>query len=272
MRSTGGRVGFAVGLVVLGVIVFGRFLTPYPPNAIGVGPPTSPPTAEHLLGTDQLGRDVLSRTLVGGNTIIVIPLVAVTLAFVIGALVGMLGAYRAGRLDMLMIRGIDVFLTVPPLLLVLVLIAGLGSSEIVLGFTLVLVYAPRVARIARGATQGVVTSEYVSAAQARGERTLWILWREILPNISSPLIADFALRVTYGVIFIATLNFLGLGVQPPDADWGVMVAEGRGFINIVPTATLAPAAAIALLSISLNLFADALTQHANREWRGNVVL
>ena len=119
-------------------------------------------------------------------------------------------------------------------------------------------------RLVRGATQGVITSEYVAAAQARGERTGSMLFREILPNIMAPTTADFALRITYAVIFVATLNFLGLGVQPPKADWGVMVAQYRGFITLNPVATLGPAAMIALLSISLNLIADALTQHVTR--------
>jgi peptide/nickel transport system permease protein len=272
LASAEGRIGLGIGAIVLFVIVFGRFFTPYHPNAINIGPPTAHPSASHLLGTDQLGRDILSRLLVGGTTIILIPLVAVTLAFVIGGAFGMLGAYKGGRIDSLITRLFDLLLTLPPLLVVLVFIAGLGTSNVVLVFTLVLVYTPRMGRVVRGATQGVITNEYVAAAQARGERTSAILLREVLPNIVAPTVADYALRITYGVIFIATLNFLGLGVKPPKADWGVMVAEGRGFINIAPIATLAPAAAIALLSIALNLVADALTQHVTRGRREIVPL
>jgi peptide/nickel transport system permease protein len=261
LASAEGRIGVGIGAIVLFVIIFGRFFTPYPPNEVGVGGATTNPSAEHLLGTDALGRDTLSRLLVGGTTIILIPLIAVALAWVIGGTLGMLGAYKGGRLDALITRAFDLVLSLPPLLIVLVAIAALGTSNVVLVITIMLVYLPRMGRLARGATQGVVTNEYVAAAQARGERTRAILFREVLPNILAPTTADFALRITYGVIFVATLNFLGLGVQPPKADWGVMVAEGRGFINIAPAATLAPAAAIALLSIALNLIADALTQH-----------
>jgi peptide/nickel transport system permease protein len=264
LGSTEGRIGLCVSAAVFFVIVFGRFFTPYPPNAIGVGPPTSKPSAEHLLGTDQLGRDTLSRVLVGGTTIILIPLIAVVLAWVIGGTLGMLGAYRGGRGDALITRGFDLVMALPPLLIVLVAIAALGTSNVVLVVTIMLVYLPRMGRLVRGATQAVVTNDYVAAAQARGERTRTILFREVLPNIMAPTTADFALRITYGVIFVATLNFLGLGVQPPRADWGVMVAEGRGYINIAPVGTLAPAAAIAALSIALNLIADALTQHVTR--------
>jgi peptide/nickel transport system permease protein len=272
LESTEGRIGLGLGLVVLFVIVFGRFFTPYAPNAIQVGPSAAGPTWSHLLGTDALGRDVLSRLLVGGGAIILIPLVAVTIAWLLGLTLGMLGVYRGGIVDTLISRFLDLLLTLPPLLVVLTLIGGAGTSNVVLVGSLVLVYTPRMGRIARGATQAVITSEYVQAAQARGERTFAILFREVLPNIISPTVADYVLRITYGVIFIATLNFLGLGVQPPKADWGVMIHDHYGFFNIAPVATLAPAGAIALLSISLNLVADALTQHVTQAHREVVPL
>jgi peptide/nickel transport system permease protein len=265
--SSQGRLGLVLAGTILFVIVFGRFFTPYSPDAIGVGDSTAGPSGSHLLGTDSLGRDTLSRLLVGGTTIVALPLVAVGLAWLIGGVLGMLGAYRGGLIDGLVARAFDVLMALPPLLIVLVAIAALGTSNLVLVLTITLVYLPRMGRLVRGATQGVIKLEYVAAAQARGERTAAILFREVLPNIVAPTTADFALRVTYGVIFVATLNFLGLGVQPPKADWGVMVAEGRGFININPLATLAPAATIALLSIALNLIADALTAHVTRSGR-----
>jgi peptide/nickel transport system permease protein len=272
LQSTEGRIGLGIGLIVLFVIVFGRFFTPYKPNAIAIGPAAAGPSWSHLLGTDALGRDVLSRLLVGGGAIILIPLVAVTIAWVLGLTFGMLGVYRGGVIDALITRFLDLLLTLPPLLIVLTLIGGAGTGNVVLVASLVLVYTPRMGRIARGATQAVITSEYVQAAQARGERTLTILFREVLPNIISPTVADYALRITYGVIFIATLNFLGLGVQPPKADWGVMIHDHYGFFTTAPVATFAPAAAIALLSISLNLIADALTQHVTQAHREVVLL
>jgi peptide/nickel transport system permease protein len=264
LASWEGRIGLGLGVIVLFVIAFGRFFTRYPPNEVNVGPPTASPSGAHLLGTDDLSRDVFSRLLVGGTTIIVIPLIAVTLAWLIGGTLGMLAAYRGGLTDAVITRTYDLLMSLPPLLIVLVAIAALGTSSVVLVLTIMLVYLPRMGRLVRGATQGVITSEYVAAAQARGERTSAMLFREILPNIMAPTTADFALRITYAVIFVATLNFLGLGVQPPKADWGVMVAQYRGFISLNPWATLGPAAMIALLSISLNLVADALTQHVTR--------
>jgi len=266
-----GQIGLVLGAIMLGIILFGRFFTPYSPTELGVGPQTVGPSTEHLLGTDNLGRDVFSRFLTGGDTILVVPLVAVTLAFLFGGSLGMLGAYARGRIDAVISRTFDLLLTLPPLLLVLVIIAGLGTSTIVLVVTVALVFVPRVGRVLRGATQAIVTNDYVAAAQARGERTASILGREVLPNIAAPAIADFALRITYAIIFVATLNFLGLGAQPPDPDWGLMVADSRNFLSVQPWATLAPAAGIAALSISFNLIADALTRHLTRETSKGVV-
>jgi peptide/nickel transport system permease protein len=266
-----GRVGLSIGLIMLFVIAFGRFFTPYPPTEIGVGLPTQAPSADHYFGTDHLGRDVFSRFLTGGDTIVLVPLAAVLLAFVVGGGLGMLGGYLRGRWDTVITRTFDLLLTLPPLLLVLVLIAGLGTSSIVLIVTVGLVFLPRMGRVVRGATQAVVTSDYVAAAQARGENTVSILTREVFPNIAAPTIADFALRITYGVIFVATLNFLGLGAQPPEPDWGLMVADSRAYLSAQPWAALAPMLGIAALSISFNLIADALTRHLTRETARGVV-
>jgi peptide/nickel transport system permease protein len=266
-----GRVGIALGLVMLGLIVLGRFFAPYDPTELGTGVAASGPSANNVLGTDHLGRDVLSRFLAGGDTILVVPLIAVTLAFVAGGGLGMLGGYLRGWPDALITRTFDLLLTLPPLLLVLVVIAGLGTSRLVLIVTVALVFLPRMGRVVRGATQAVVTNDYVAAAQARGERTSAIVVREVLPNIAAPAIADFALRITYAIIFVATLNFLGLGAQPPKPDWGLMVSESRSFIAVAPWATLAPAVGIAALSVAFNFIADALTRHLTRESAKGVV-
>jgi peptide/nickel transport system permease protein len=155
----------------------------------------------------------------------------------------------------------DLALALPPLLLALVLIAGFGTSPLVMVITVALIFAPRTGRIVRGATQAVVTGDYVAAAQARGETVGFILVRELLPNIAATVIAEFALRMTWAVIFVAALSFLGLGAQPPSSDWGLMVAQARSFITVSPFGVLAPAIGIAILSVSLNLIADALASH-----------
>jgi peptide/nickel transport system permease protein len=270
--SVEGLIGVSVGACMLMLIAFGRFVTPYSPTEVGAGSPTAGPSLDHFFGTDNLGRDVFSRFLVGGDAVILVPIVAVTLALIGGGSLGMLGGYFRGSADAVITRAFDILLTLPPLLLVLVIIAGLGTSKSVLILTIALVFVPRVGRIIRGATQSVVTSDYVAAAQARGERTSAILVREVLPNIVTLAIADYALRITYGVIFVSTLDFLGVGAQPPDPDWGLMVAESRSFLTVAPIATVAPAVGIVGLSVSFNLIADALARHLARESRVAVVV
>jgi peptide/nickel transport system permease protein len=259
-----GRAGLVIAGLVLGLVVFGRFLAPYSPTEIAVGPSVAGPSREHLLGTDDLGRDVFSRVLTGGDSIILVPLLAALVSLVVGGGLGMLGGYLGGSTDAAITRVFDLMLILPALLLVLMLIAAFGSSTPVLVLTIGLVFVPRMGRIVRGATQAVVANDYISAAQARGERAPSILTREVLPNITGPTIADFALRVTYGVIFVATLSFLGLGTQPPAPDWGSMIAESRSFIVVNPWATLGPVICIAALSVAFNLIADVFTGHLAR--------
>lgn len=261
LRAPEGRIGVGLGLLVLAVVVLGPALAPYPPEQLGVGPASAGPSAQHLLGTDTLGRDVLSRVLCGGTSVILIPLLAVVLAQLAGGGMGLAAGYLGGRWDAVLARLFDVVMTLPPLLLVLVLIAGLGTSGVVLVVVVALVFLPRAGRIVRAATRSQMHADYVVAAQARGESGAYVVGREILPNIVGPLMADAALRLTYAIIFVATLNFLGLGVQPPQPDWAVMISEGRATIAVTPLAVFAPAAAIAAVSVSANLIADALTAH-----------
>lgn len=259
-----GRIGLGLGVLICAVIFLGPLVAPYPPDQLATGPATALPSREHLLGTDQLGRDVFSRFLHGGASVLIVPLLAVTLGLLLGGAFGMLGAYRGGRIDQVITRTFDLVMALPPLLIVLVLIAGLGTSVVVIVTTVALVFAPRIGRIARGATQPLVASEFVAAAQLRDESTNWILRRELLPNIAGPMLAIYALYVTYGVIFVATLSFLGLGAQPPSSEWGLMVAESRSFFASNPWATLGPACGIAALSVAFTLTADAVNQHLAR--------
>jgi peptide/nickel transport system permease protein len=196
----------------------------------------------------------------GARSVILIPLLAALLAFATGGLVGMIAGFVGGRFDQAVGRVLDVMLSLPPLLIVLVIIASVGASTPVLVCSVAAVFAPRVARILRGATQGIVASEYVQAARARGERNMAIVLREILPNISPTVFVEFSVRLTYAIIFMATLNYLGLAIQPPNPNWGVMVSENQGTIALQPLATLAPAIAIGTLSVGVSLIADSATQ------------
>jgi len=261
VTSTGeGRVGFTLLVIFTLIALFGHQLAPYSPIAIATGSPNSGPSLEHLLGTDQLGRDVFSRILAGAASVIVIPLIATILTFAIGGSIGIALGFIGGRFDAVGSRVLDLFLALPPLLVVLVVIASLGSSPVVIIVSVTLVYSPRVARVLRGAAQGIATKEYVQAAQSRGEHTYWILMRELVPNMSSTVFVEFAVRLTYAIIFVATLNFLGLGVKPPSPNWGAMLFESRVTIITNPIATIAPTVAIGLLAISIGLLADAASR------------
>jgi peptide/nickel transport system permease protein len=255
-----GLVGLALAVLVLVLVLVGPAIAPWSPTEPNVGPVLAGPSGDHLLGTDTLGRDILSRFLSGGRTVIIVPLAAVTLAFVLGGALGMYAAYVEGWRDAVITRVFDFLAALPPLLLVLLLVAGLGTSDLVVTATVAIVFLPRIGRLVRGTAQAVTQNDYVKAAEARGERTATILWRELAPNIAGPAIADFALRLTYGVMFVASLNFLGLGVQPPEPNWGVMINEYRAFLSHNPLATVVPAVGIVLLSVAFNLLADALTR------------
>jgi peptide/nickel transport system permease protein len=250
---------------MLVVIVFGPALAPHSPNQLNVGLPLTRPGKGFLLGTDNLGRDVFSRFLAGGRMVLVVPLVAVALATLTGGLAGMVAAYAGGVFDAIVSRVFDVLLTLPPLLIALAVIAGFGSSAIVLGLTVAVIFAPQIGRVTRGATLAVVTADYVQAARARGERRIAIVVREIAPNIMAPVVSDLALRVTYGVIFVASLNFLGLGAQPPSSDWGLSIANSLGFVQVQPYAALTPVFGVAALSVGLNLIADSMMRYVSND-------
>jgi len=266
MRTAEGRIGLGLAVFMLLLISVGRLAAPFSPTAINVGPPIAGPSMAHLLGTDDLGRDVLSRFLYGGDTVLLVPLAAVTLALVIGGFLGLLAAYRGGWVDRLVARVFDVFLVIPALLLALVLVAGLGTSVVVIVLTVTVVYVPRLGRIVRGAAGRVAVQDFIVAAELRGESSRWVVVREILPNVAGPVLSAYALYVTYGIIFVVTLSYLGLGAQPPSSDWGLMVSDSQAFISFNPWATVAPALGIAAMSVAFTLVADA----ANRQLaRGN---
>lgn len=259
MLHTGeGQIGIGLGIAMILLIVLGRFFGPE--TDYNVGMPGSGSSAAHWFGTDTLGRDVLSRFLDGGDTVLLIPLIAVTMSLIIGGSLGLFAAYWGGWPDIIISKVFDVVLTLPPLLIVLVIIGGLGASNTVLIITVALVYAPGLGRVVRATAQTVIVNPYVLSAQARGERDISIIFREVLPNVSGPTLAEFGLRLTYAILFVATLSFLGLGVQPPAPDWGLMVAENRGLITVAPWGTLLPALGITLLAVAFNLTADALSR------------
>lgn len=251
----GGRVGAALVLFVLAVAFLGPLAAPYSPTK-PVGLSGSAPSLHDLLGTDFIGRDVLSRVLYGGRSVILLGAAATVLSYLIGGLVGLIAGYTRSFTDSLLMRGVDVLRAFPPLLVLLVLATGAGNGVPILVFGVGLVEFPPLSRIFRTATLEASQTSYVDAAVLRGERTHAILWREILPNIADQVTATLGLYFSLSIILIASMNFIGLGLQPPTADWGLMVAENRGIINLNPWVVIVPTLMIAILTVGLTLLGD----------------
>ncbi len=250
--------------IALGVALFGPYFAPYRPDEI-FGTAFDNPSQEHRLGLDFVGRDVLSRFLWGGRTAIVIALVGTTLGFVVGGAVGLVSAYRRGWLDEVLGRVTDLALAFPALILALLLLAAFGTSLTLVVIAIAVTTAPGVARIARAAALEVVDLPYVEAARARGERPLYVMGAEIFPNIRKPLLVDYGLRVTASILLVAALSFIGLGLQPPAADWGLMIGENRIALTVQPWPVIVPVFAIAFITIGINLILDGY-QRRSGEW------
>jgi peptide/nickel transport system permease protein len=270
LRTPSGAVGSSILLIVLFVAVFGPYLAPYSPTA-PIGAPLTGPSHSALLGTDFLGRDVLSRLLDGGRSVIGLAASATGLAYLVGLGIGLTAGYSRSIIDPLLMRTVDVMLAFPPLLFLLILIAGAGSSVAVLVLGVAVIQAPGISRIVRTATLEVSVRGYVEAAVARGERAVAVLTREVLPNIAAPVLVDAGLRFTFSILIIASVNFLGLGLQPPSSDWARMIGENRSYISLNPPAVVAPALMIAILTIGVNLTGDAIARGLGRSYLPRVV-
>jgi ABC-type dipeptide/oligopeptide/nickel transport system permease subunit len=262
-RTPTGAVGVALLAIVVAVALLGPFVAPHAPDE-PVGIPLTGPAADAPLGTDFLGRDVLSRVLWGGRSALALAGLATLLAYLAGIAIGLAAGFSRSWLDGLLMRSVDVLIAFPALLFLLVLATGAGASTTALVLGVALVQAPPVARIVRTATLEQSVKGFVEAAVARGEHTVAILRREILPNIAAPIAADVGLRFTYSLILIASVNFLGLGLQPPAADWALIVSENRNALELQPYVILVPALLIALLTIGVNLVGDAIARTLGR--------
>lgn len=262
-RSMSGAIGLVVLILVVLVAFIGPYVAPHPPNNT-IGVPSSGPSGSALFGTDYVGRDVLSRTLFGGRVLILLTLVTTALAYLTGLSIGTFAGYRGGAIGGAIMRVIDVFLSFPPLLFLLVLLAGAGSGIIPLIVGVAFIQVPGITRLVQTATLEAASRSYVEAAVMRAERTPAILRREIVPNILRPVLADVGLRLTYSVLIISSVNFLGLGLQPPAADWALMISENRSIMADNLWAVLAPTVMLALLTVGINLTGDALSQRLGR--------
>ncbi len=271
-------VGLAIVLFWVIVAVFAPLFTQYTPLELDWKAPNQGPSSTHILGTDELGRDLWSRLIYGARVILVqmpitenfwIPggtaLWGVIVALIIGMTLGLIGGYYGGWIDEIIMRLLDAMMAVPIILLYMIIMAALGASAINVVIAITIVGTPGIARLVRSLTLDIRTREYIRAAETRGESPWHIMFVEILPNARGPIIIDAMLRVGYAIFAMGTLGFLGLGIPPPSPDWGSMVAKGREFILTgSPWATLWPCIAIASLVVGLNLLADGLREESMR--------
>ena len=248
-------IGVAIVALNIFVALFAPLIAPYGQAEI-VGDAWAEPSAQFVLGTDNIGRDILSRLIYGARMSIGLSLVITALSFSLGIVAGFAAAIAGRWVDMALSRFVDLMLSMPTLIFAFIVLSVLGTDLPVLIVTIAILDSTRVFRLARAVAMNITSLEYVEAAKLRGEGLWWIITREVLPNAVPPLVAEFGLRFCFTFLFIAALSFLGLGIQPPDADWGSMVKDLRDMINLGGAHPLYPAGAIALLTIGVNFIVD----------------
>jgi peptide/nickel transport system permease protein len=252
-------------MVHLTLAVFGPLLTPYPPTEYHLADRFEGPSWDYWLGTDENGRDVLSRVLAGARSIIWISVIGTILGVTLGTVVGVTSGYLGGKIDQFIMRIVDWFLAFPSLLLALLIISmgaqrfHISESWLII-FTIGISFMPNNSRVIRSATLGIKPLEFVQSARLRGEPTWYIMFREVLPNVLPVVAVEATIRLSFALLLTAGLGFLGLGVQPPTPDWGLMVSENSDHLGTVPYAALAPGAAMASLVIGINLLSDGIRQ------------
>ncbi len=249
------KFGMLVVLIYSIVAIFAPFIAPYGEREI-LGRAFELWSDKYLLGTDNLGRDMLSRMIFGARNTIGLALSITILAFLLGSLTGMIAAALGGWVDQILSRIVDVLMSIPSLIFALLILSIFGTSVPYLIATITVIDATRVYRLARATAMNVVVMDYVEVARVRGEKLGWVIRKEILPNITAPLLAEFGLRFCFVFLFISALSFLGLGLQPPAADWGSMVRDKASLITFEDITPLLPAGAIALLTVAINFIVD----------------
>ena len=257
MRTAPLTASFGLFMIMVYAVagLFAHWIAPYGESEV-ISQAFAPADENMLLGADQLGRDMFSRVIYGARNSVGIALLATTLAFLMGAFGGLMAATRGGWIDQLLSRSVDVIMSIPSLIFALLLLSIMGTNMVVLIVIISIIYAPRVFRLTRAVAGDVVVMDYIEAARLRGEGQWYLIRKEILPNAKAPLIAEFGLEFCFVFLLIAGLSFLGLGIQPPTADWGSMVRENATLISYGETTPLIPAAAIALLTVSVNFVVD----------------
>jgi peptide/nickel transport system permease protein len=233
------------------------------------GAPLSGMSWQHPFGVDQLGRDILSRVLYGGHVVLLLSMSGTLLGLVVGAVTGLLSGYVGGWLDEILQRVLEAIISIPFIVLALIAIAAAGpelsGNPVLIVLVVALVYAPRIARMARAAALDIVTRDFITAARLRGENAWSVMWRELLPNATSVLLVEFALRAGYAPVLIGSLGFLGFGMRPPMPEWGLLISENRAaVITDTPITVLGPGLALASLVVGLNLFTEGFARILGR--------
>jgi peptide/nickel transport system permease protein len=252
--------GMIIVVIFVVMAILGQAIAPYTHTQFHLEATLQSPSAQFWFGTDQYGRDIFSRVIVGSRNIMVMAALSTALGMVLGTTVGLIAGYRGGMTDELLMRLMDVMMSFPSLLLALLILSTLGPALINVIVAIAVVFTPRVARVVRSVVLSIKNQEFVDAARVRGESTFYILTQEILPNATGPIVVEASIRISYAILLGASLGFLGLGVQPPSPDWGLQASEGRNFILAAPWIVLFPSLAIALLVVGVNLLADGLGQ------------
>ena len=255
-----GLVGLILVAFHIALAIVSPAIAPYDFRELSAQIILNEPSSEHWFGTDNLGRDIFTRTMLGGRQALLVTTISTTLAIIWGGLLGILFGLVGGRLDELLMRLVDAFLCLPWILVLLLIVVMVGSGPVVLIPTLGFFYGIPVIRMARAATHDVVALDFVTAARARGEARSTIVRRELLPNVLDVLLVEGAMRWSWMLLAFSSLSFLGFGVTPPTPDWGLMISDARSFMSIAPWVALPPIVALSSLIIGINLSADALAK------------
>uniref|UniRef100_UPI0031016C9C ABC transporter permease n=1 Tax=Neorhizobium sp. EC2-8 TaxID=3129230 RepID=UPI0031016C9C len=263
LRTPQGAIGMFLVLLVLVIVLLGPMLAPHDPETLAPLSRYKGPSAAYWLGTDQYGRDIFSRLLIGARATVVMAVLATIAGTLLGAFIGTTSAFLGGRSDELIMRTIDAVMSIPSLLFALLVVNLLGSSTINALIAVAIAFAPGMARITRSVALSVRKQDYVNAAVARGESSAYIILREMLPNVIAPIIVEMTIRVSFAVMLFATLSFLGLGAQPPAAEWGLMVSEARRYMHLSAGILIWPSVAIAVVAVGFNLLGDGLRDALN---------
>ena len=253
-------VGGAIVLVLVLISALAQVIAPYPFDQMHVRDRFSPPTLRYLAGTDEYGRDVFSRVLIGSQLSLILGLTATLISMAIGVPLGLLAGFRRGLPDEAVMRALDVMMAFPPIMLVLLILAVTPPSLMKTAVAIGVLSAPPIARVTRSVTLDLMTGEFMEAARARGERLWYMLLCELLPNVWPVLMVEASLRVVFAVLLGAVLSFLGFGVQPPAADWGLMISNGRAFVDTAPWISLAPGLAMSITVIGISLLGDGMRE------------